>query len=150
MNELITIQNLNKKGIIELAEKKANYIIEGDLVCPLESLVLINKIELFAKTLKSKVSKGALIEAQKYNKEELKVFKGQSLQIAESGVKYDYSDDSEWMDLKSESNSINELLKDRETFLKTVKPNSVVNPVTSEYINPPLRTSSTTVKVTLK
>jgi chromosome segregation ATPase len=70
-------------------------------------------------------------------------------QKKETGVKYDFSvcEDTEWEDLNKEIEPIKAKIKERETFLKVVK--NQISTTDGIIINPPVKTSTTTVTVTL-
>jgi chromosome segregation ATPase len=70
-------------------------------------------------------------------------------QKKETGVKYDFSvcGDTEWEDLNKEIEPIKAKIKERETFLKVVK--NQISTTDGIIINPPVKTSTTTVTVTL-
>ena len=75
------------------------------------------------------------------------------IEIVEAGTKYDFEscEDSIWNDLNNSFIKLSEEKKNRETFLKALVNNSnVVSEDTGEVIYPPVKTSKTTVKITLK
>lgn len=80
---------------------------------------------------------------------------GTKVEEIEGGTKYDYtaSNDVTWDRLKAQRNAIDDLLKARETFLKTVpsKGMTITDEDTGETwtVFPPLKTSTTTYKITL-
>jgi len=71
--------------------------------------------------------------------------------IRETGVKYDYSGckDSVWNYLNEQSEKLDEKKKERETFLKVLPLEGVVNPETGEMIYRPAKSSTTKVAVKL-
>jgi hypothetical protein len=78
------------------------------------------------------------------------------LELAETGIKYDYDNcnDDIYNKLSEQIESFKGLLKDRETFLKTVPLSglSIINEQTGEVITiyPPSKQSTSTYKITLK
>lgn len=73
-------------------------------------------------------------------------------ETTEAGVKYDYSQDAEWVRLNDDLEAAKAMLKGRETFLKGItKPLEVIDPETGlvSIIYPPTKTSTTTPKITL-
>jgi hypothetical protein len=85
---------------------------------------------------------------------------GNTFEIVEAGVKYDYSvcGDPIWNRLNAELESIKEKIKEREVYLKTIKSATPVGNVldndTSELhenveLYPPVKTSTSTFKQTL-
>lgn len=75
---------------------------------------------------------------------------GATFQIKEVGVKYDYSvcDDQEWNDLNAQLERLNEKKKAREKFLQVIK--GEIFDATGIQLRPPVKTSTTSVTVTLK
>lgn len=80
-----------------------------------------------------------------------KTFKqfGATFQVKEVGTKYDYSvcDDAEWNDLDEQIKKLTEKKKDREKFLQAVK--GEVFDTNGIQLHPPVKTSTTSVTVTL-
>jgi len=151
MNEITEIKNLSKSEIIGLATDTATDAIEGGYLDPILARIYVDKMELYIKSYKASIKDSSITEAELYDKKELlNKFAGVKLEVAESGIKFDYSNDSDWCELKEKEDAIKAELKVCEFFLKAVKPNTVVNPETGEYLSPPIRTSTTSLKVTLK
>jgi choline kinase len=103
--------------------------------------------------IKPTLIENALNEISQYEKNS--VIKGSEFSIVEAGVKYDYSNcnDIEYNTLNTQLEAIKSTLKDRETFLKSIKePMQMIDENSGEVytICPPKKTSSTTLKVTFK
>ncbi len=103
--------------------------------------------------IKPTLIENALNEISKFEKNA--VIKGSEFSIVEAGVKYDYSEcnDIEYNMLTTQIEAIKSTLKDRETFLKAIKaPMQMIDENSGECftINPPKKSSSTTLKVTFK
>ena len=103
--------------------------------------------------IKPTLIENALNEISNYEKNA--VIKGSEFSIVEAGVKYDYSDcnDLEYNKLTTQLEALKSTLKDRETFLKSIKePLQMIDENSGEVytIYPPKKTSSTTLKVTFK
>ena len=103
--------------------------------------------------IKPTLIENALNEISQYEKNS--VIKGSEFSIVEAGVKYDYSNcnDIEYNTLNTQLEAIKSTLKDRETFLKSIKePLQMIDKNSGEVytIYPPKKTSSTTLKVTFK
>lgn len=97
-----------------------------------------------------------------YVREELIKYKGKysteigsKIEAAETGTKYDFSvcGDAEHDHMESQINGLEDMLKKRKEFLKTVPPEglTVVNTFTGEVetIYPPVKTSTSSYKITL-
>lgn len=81
------------------------------------------------------------------------LYNGANLCVAEVGVKYDYSacNDPEWEDLSKQRAELDAKIKARETFLRGIpREATILNEDTGEItkVVPPIKTSSTSVKVT--
>jgi hypothetical protein len=103
--------------------------------------------------IKPTLIENALNEISQYEKNT--VIKGSEFSIVEAGVKYDYSNcnDIEYNMLNTQLEALKSTLKDRETFLKSIKQNmQMIDETSGEVytIYPPKKTSSTTLKVTFK
>jgi len=118
-----------------------NVVAEGN-ADPIDTLVRLTAIKLAVDTAVDAVKPSAIAEAHKYGKDGARSMDAK-VEVVEAGVKYDYSNDSVWRDLK-------EKIKERETFLKGVKEAFEMR-VDDELVTiyPPIRTSTTTTKVTL-
>lgn len=118
---------------------------------PLNALKQLKFAEkTIAKLLKDKDLDAHFVEeAQKYGKSFTHL--DTNFTVQEVGTKYDYSTccDSVYNDLASQKAKIDEEIKLRETFLKSIPLDGVANPSTGEMIYPPLKTSSTKVVVKL-
>ena len=142
----ITRQAMARQVIADLSEGTANPVqIHYNIKC-LEDLI---KQITNDKEYKSIV----LFEAEKHGKSF--EFKNSKVEIKETAVKYDYSvcNDPEWNKLEAEILALKDKQKERETFLKTIRPHGIeiVDENGEVYtLFPPVKTSTTSVAVTLK
>ena len=76
---------------------------------------------------------------------------GAKVEVAESGVKYDYSTNEQWKELESQIKPLKEAQKAIEDQIKmaTKVGKSFVDENTGELISPVTKTSTTTPKITL-
>ena len=76
---------------------------------------------------------------------------GAKVEVAESGVKYDYSANEQWSELESQIKPLKEAQKAIEDQIKmaTKVGKSFVDESTGELISPVTKTSTTTPKITL-
>ena len=88
----ITTFPTTKSGIKLYAENALNDILDG-YINPLEAKVKLSAMKSVIEAIeKSEEFRNAVInEAEKYHKEELKDLYNSSIQIKETGVKWDYS-----------------------------------------------------------
>jgi len=152
MYQLQKIENLpsTKASINAFVEDVANMLQnEG---CNLNIAFKLKALEdLAIKLRKNKTIKNVLInEAGKYTKEELK---SMGIELCEVGTKYDFTacNDIAWNELKQQEDWIVSARKKREELLKTISINYLsVEKETGEVVKPPLKTSETGLKITLK
>lgn len=125
-------------------------IINGD-VNPLDVLVQLKMIEKTLEVLKDKeVESEIMREASKFHKDELLEYRGCKLEVKEVGVSYDYStcNDSDIETLYEEKKRIDEKIKQRESFLKTI--NGDVYGSDGVQLLKPIKKSTTKIVVTIK
>ena len=126
-------------------------VLNGE-VNPLLFLQQVTALELLCTTLKKdELVKDVILEAA--DKYPTKSFKegNASYQIKEVGTTYDFSvcNDVEYEQLKSEQIRINDKLKARENFLKTIPPDSEVFGSDGIQLELPIKKSTTQVVITL-
>lgn len=133
------------------AEKLINEIDNG-IINPLDLLVNIKAIEKSFELVKETLMQNALDEANKYEKSF--EFKGTKIERVEVGTKYDYSNcnDFKLAKIADNLNHYSEQKKQRENMLKTLKSKLVeIDEETGDIneIYPPIKTSTTSLKVTM-
>lgn len=103
---------------IRLTEK----VDEGEMN-PLLAYGQLTAIEQAVKAAKERIAEQALSEAQKYEKEGTIPFGvyGCDFQVKESGVKYDFSENAHWRELKEANDITTAELKAHEDLLKRMK-----------------------------
>ena len=155
-NEQMTVTSVvnllpsNKEQVEVFSQGIKDAILNGD-VNPLDILVQLKMIEKTLEVLTDKeVEQEILREAGKYHKDELAEYRGCKLEVKEVGVKYDYTvcDDDEIERLYKEKKSLDERIKNRETFLKSI--NGTVFNESGVEIRKPVKKSTTKVSVTIK
>jgi hypothetical protein len=145
---------LTKTQIKIVADNMVSNIMENGNV--IEVADTISKMELFIKELKGNTSYIGFLydEVSKYGKSHTTA-SGTKLELAEVGVKYDYSkcQDAIWNELQNSLESIQALIKNRETFLKAV-PIQGLDIINEDgevlKIYPPSKTSTSSVKCTIQ
>lgn len=148
-NEMILIQEQETPAI--LAQRAINAVVEGE-VDPLTAHINISKMESAIKLYKAdeRVLDITLRELGKYGKKQ--TFGDCTLQESEAGVRYDYSGccDSRLEELYETRRALDEAIKEREAFLKSVPRSGVAIPETGEMVYPPAKYSKTTIKTIFK
>lgn len=141
-----------KHQIEVFASQLENGLNNGQIVAS-DLLRFQKAMEKVFEKIKPTLIENALNEISQYEKNS--VIKGSEFSIVEAGVKYDYSDcnDLEYNMLNTQLEALKSTLKDRETFLKSIKePLQMIDETSGEVytIYSPKKTSSTTLKVTFK
>lgn len=168
MNDLEIVKTtglqLNKSGVEAIKQSIFNRVENGDL----DPLQVQAAISFYQKVfegddkkdngLKHLIKKHALNEFSKHQVKELMI-QSYKVEEAEVGVKYDYSHDTVWEELMKVEKAAAENRKSREELLKGVpRPDALkgIKPMTElrgdEIIElyPPVKTSTTALKFTLK
>lgn len=140
-----------KMQVKSISEAFTTQIEEG-YTNPLEFAV---KAKMLIKALEEAIDKTqeqSMYEQSKYGKT-AQVF-GAEVQQFEAGIKYDFSgcNDLEYEKLLQSVELSKSALKERETFLKSLTKTENVIDENGEIrsINPPIKTSKTTLKITIK
>ena len=127
-------------------------VLNGE-VEPLAFASQVSALEQLFKALKQDVLIKDVIleEAEKYGSKSFEKDNAK-FQIKEVGVKYDFSgcDDEEWRGMKLQEAELKAKLKEREVFLKSIKPEMEVFGSDGIQLNPVSKTSTTQVTIILK
>ena len=120
-------------------------------ITPLQLAAQLKFVEDIITNVKEELRQRVVSEQSKYGKEKM-TYHGATFDIKEAGVKYDYShcDDTIWNDLKQQLDSLNDKMKEREAFLKSLKERfTYIDESTGEIITlyPPQRKSTTTYSI---
>lgn len=146
---VINVLPSTKAEIKSFVSDAKDRILAGD-ENPLKIASQLKAFEEVVKELRDdKEIKEATLKAAEKEGKTFQQF-GAEFQIKEVGVKYDYSvcDDQEWNDLDRMIKTLSEQKKDREKFLQAVK--GEVFDTNGIQLHPPVKTSTTSVTVTLK
>lgn len=134
-----------------LASNAIQAVVDGE-IDPITAHINVSKMERAIKTFKEdeRVRDITLRELGKYGKKH--AFGDCTLEEAEAGTRYDYSicGDSRLEELYKMRQSLDDEIKQRETFLKSVPLSGVALPDTGEVVYPPAKTSKTIIKTTFK
>lgn len=138
-------------SVAVLANTAISAVIEGE-IDPITAHINISKMENAIKAFKANdhVRDITLKALSRYGRK--LTFGDCILEEVEAGVKYDYAKcgDSELEELYKMRQTLDESIKQREAFLKTIPIAGIVIPETGELVYPPAKTSKTTIKTTFK
>lgn len=145
----------NEASITTAVQGLRNQILDGE-VDALQAFVTLGKIEKVVSEVKkdATVLDYALGAYDKYNAKDV-TLGDCKVSAVEAGVKYYFSEcgDAVLEELYKEEAGVKAKIKDRETFLKSVKKKTLIaDPETGEIysICPPAKSSKTTLKLTFK
>lgn len=154
MNALstLTIMPENKESLALYISNLKSEILAGN-ENPLKIAKLLKILEEIVKTLRDdkEIKDIILKEAEKYKEKTINNF-GAEFCKKETGIKYDYTDcnDTEWNLLSQKIHELTLQKKEREQFLNKVTPEIEIFNNEGVRIEPPLKTSSTIVSVSIK
>ena len=142
----------NKAEIKLFSESLSKSLKEGE-INPLQLLATFKAFEKVIEMVKPTLDKLAIAEVEKYSsKEVIAPYNGCEFKIRDnSRWKYDHCNDDEYNLLKAEESVIKEKIKQRETFLQTLrKPLEVVDEETGEIktIAPAIKVGGSSIVTT--
>lgn len=152
MNELIRTEflTMGKDQILaQASEAIANF--DTSLTDPIKQLAIVKKLQLLVDTLEKGIKEKTLEELER-NGGKYVAFNC-DFQVAEVGVKYDYSSNAKWCEVNAKIKELEEERKGIEAFIKTIKSYKLeVDPETGEQIEwfPAVKSSTTSIKTTIK
>jgi hypothetical protein len=155
MNELA---QLKKSTIVSADKEQITNIVSQYLEDmaynggePLKDLALCRKYIFLLEELEKGLKDFAITELESYERNETDVL-GTTVKAVEAGVKYDFSETQAWAKQKVIVDTESKRLKEIEAFAKSCKSKTTtVNQDTGEILDyyPPVKTSSTSIRVTL-
>jgi hypothetical protein len=155
MSELAT---LKKSTIVSADKREMTNIVSQYLEDmaynggePLKDLALCRKYIFLLEELEKGLKDFAIKELETYDRNETDVL-GTTVKAVDAGVKYDFSETKAWSDQKARVDAESKRLKEIEAFAKTLKAKTTtVDEETGETLEyyPPVKTSSTSIRVTL-
>lgn len=152
MNELTPV-TLTKSSAQDHAIRIANFVADGDMNA-LDVATKLSYISDVIERARELLRSDCVREAEKYGKGETPTINGAKIELAETGVKYDYSrcGDTAWENFNQQIVSAKESMKSREAFLKSLKsPMSIADELTGGEmitVHPPQKSSTTNIKIT--
>lgn len=127
-------------------------VLEGN-INPLSFITTVTALEKLFGNLKSDIMIKDMVleEAEKYGQKTF-VHGNAQFQVKEVGTKYDFTncDDDQWRRLNADITALSIIKKEREDFLKTIKPDMEVYGADGTRLNPVSKTSTTSVVTILK
>ena len=112
----IATVDLSKTNARAAAEQVINRVSDGEQYA-LETLAKLTFLSEIIDTAMKAIRPMAVDEAEQYGKQPISVG-GVGFQVKEAGVKYDYSHDDEWQELKKQADAAALMLKQCEERLR--------------------------------
>jgi predicted heme/steroid binding protein len=145
----ITLQDLKPtKTDIKIATDILIQQVDNGEVNPIDAALQLKVMEEFVKDAREKLNKYTIDELYKYQACKVNIYDAK-IEIAETGVKYDYSTDLVWQKLKQDNELTSSALKEREDLLKKIPAGSQLVDENGEVATGPTKTSTTSYKITL-
>lgn len=144
----------SKEKAQEMIDRLKNAVEEGTQD-PLQLLVKLRFAQRVIDESIEAIEKHCVDEASKYARGERITLLGAELSVKEAGTKWNYDNcnDPVYRDLTEKSGTMKDMIKGRETFLKSLKESmTIVDDTTGEVftVAPPTKTSKTIVEVKFK
>lgn len=144
---------LTKTNAKDHAQEFINMVLDGEQNA-LESLVTLEYLSQVIDEAKSKIREIATDSMYQIGEEARIGFtiKGVQVQLREVGVKYQFDNSQDWLNLQKKETSASKERKELEEMLKTLKsPIERIDTETGEVttLMPPVKTSKTSVVITL-
>jgi hypothetical protein len=136
------------KSDIKIATDMLISQIDSGEINPIDIAVQLKVLEEFIKDAREKLNNYTIDELRKYPTGRTSIFETR-IEIAETGIKYDYSQDLVWQSLKQQNEMTSIALKFREDILKKIPAGSQLVDENGEVATGPSKTSSTSYKITL-
>lgn len=147
--ELITLSNLKPtKSDVKRAADMILREVESGRENPIDVALRLKVLEEVLKETRDKIAKYTCDELDKYPKGSVNIYDAK-IEKMETAVRYDYSTDSVWAELNDRYKEVEALKKEREDMLKKIPAGSTLVDENGEAAIGPVKTSTTTYKVTL-
>jgi len=145
----LQLQNLKPtKSDIKIASDILIQQVDSGEVNPIDAALQLKVLEEFVKDARERLNKYTIDELYKYQACKVNIYDAK-IEIAETGVKYDYSGDSVWAELKAKSDETTAALKQREDVLKKIPAGHTLVDENGEASIGPTKSSTTSYKITL-
>jgi len=145
----LQLQNLKPtKSDIKIASDILIQQVDSGEVNPIDAALQLKVLEEFVKDARERLNKYTIDELYKHQGGKVNIYDAK-IETAETGVKYDYSGDSTWAELKAKSDKTTSALKQREDILKKIPSGHTLVDENGEASIGPLKSSTTSYKITL-
>lgn len=144
---------VTSKDRVQAFEDQVVSSVKDGITNPLEIHIYLKAFMKAAEGILKRIADDSLREAEKHGRSS--EVHGARVEVCELATRYDYTNccDKKWETFDRIIKNISEEKKDRESFLKTIKDKlTLVDEDTGEVseIFPPIKTSTTGIKITIK
>lgn len=152
-NGLLALVKISRADIVEMSQVIVAKVKDGE-VNALEAKLKLKALESVIKDCAGSIDPLAREEAEKYGDKRFTAM-GARVELAETGVNYDYSEcnDLIYNKLQEKKILLDAEMKARESFLKSLKKaTELVNDDTGETwtVNPPIKKSTSSLKISFQ
>jgi predicted heme/steroid binding protein len=145
----LQLQNLKPtKSDIKIASDILIQQVDNGEVNAIDVALQLKVIEEFVKDARERLNKYTIDELYKHQGGKVNIYDAK-IETAETGVKYDYSGDSTWTELRAKSDELTSAPKQREDLLKKIPAGHTLVDENGEAAIGPTKTSTTSYKITL-
>lgn len=145
----LQLQNLKPtKSDVSMASDSIVRLVDEGRENALDVAIWLKAMEELVKETREKLIQHTLSELDKYHDGKANVY-DVKVERMEAGVKYDYSGDYVWREMKQIVDKANTALKNREDMLKRIPQGHQLVDENGEAMEGPVKTSTTSYKVTL-
>jgi hypothetical protein len=146
---LVKLSTISKSSLTALAQQYITAIEDGNETA-INIYVQAKALEELAKQVQSKTVEQARTEAERYGKDTPTPF-GCKVELAETGTRYDFSHIASWASIQSDIDALKAAQKEIEELAKLAckqgRPLAVGD--TGEFVEPAIKTSTSSIKVTI-
>lgn len=141
--------SISKKKILELAEASVSLALENGNVLEVAE-ALSSMAEFVELVRKNTLFIDAVVTEAEKNKGKIETASGAKIEVCETGVRYNYSSNQEWVELTNQEKEISEKRKSLEERLKKIPAGKLlVDEESGETLQGPSKTSKTNFKLSL-
>lgn len=145
----LALQNLKPtKSDVSMASDNIIRLVDEGHENALDVAIWLKAMEELVKETREKLTQYTISELDKYKDGKASIY-DVKVERVEVGVKYDYSGDYVWREMKQFADKANTALKNREEMLKKVPQGHQLVDENGEAMEGPVKTSTTSYKVTL-
>ena len=141
------MENIYSNSFLDMSSDYLSELVENGEVCPLKVYILLTEIQKKTEQLLAKIKPSALSEAHKYNDE---LYMGYYVKVQESGVRYNYNENTTYKTLLSKIEEVTKPLNAQKKELETLLKSGYMDSETGQFVKGVSKTSTEIIKLTAK